>query len=73
MPTTMRFSARGHAVLADRFRNGRRLLHKPIRNPVHQVADGITRADDARVGLQLGEEAHFRDIIEHCLPRSLGR
>lgn len=23
MPTTMRFSARGHAVLADRFRNGR--------------------------------------------------
>jgi len=24
MPTTMRFSARGRAVLADRFRNGRR-------------------------------------------------
>jgi hypothetical protein len=41
-----------------------RLLHKPIRNPVHQLVGGTTCADDTRGGLQLGEEAHSRTSLD---------
>jgi hypothetical protein len=51
-----------HAVSGSR--SGRRLLHTPIRNPVHQLVGGITPADDTRVGLQLGEEAHSRTYLD---------
>jgi hypothetical protein len=39
----------------DETRNARRLLHKPIRNPVHQLVAGITLASDSYLREKLGE------------------
>jgi hypothetical protein len=37
------------------FSDSSRLLHKPIRNPVHQLVSGITRAGDTHLHEKLGE------------------
>ena len=54
-----------------RFRNATRLSHKPIRNPVHQLGGGITRADDTHPSAQLGERVQYGGVTDVVLPPSL--
>jgi len=41
----------------------RRLLHKPIRNPVHQLVAGITRAADTHLHEKLGERVDAGQLL----------
>jgi hypothetical protein len=48
-----------------------RLLHKPIRNPVHQLVGGITRITRPAISPTIGIGPSFHSSYEADLPPSL--
>ena len=56
-------SARPPNPLRVLARHGKRLLHKPIRNPVHQLVGGITHAGDTHLREKLGERVQYRQLL----------